>query len=58
MLVGFVQHTCYLALDLLKKKSRLLKDSHRLSELGDILFRIGYLYYHKGSVWRHVWDIT
>jgi tetratricopeptide (TPR) repeat protein len=34
--------------DLIKRKTRLAKDSNRLNELGDTVFRIGYLYYQKG----------
>lgn len=33
---------------MIKRKVKLSKDSHRLGDLGDVLFRIGYLYYQKG----------
>ena len=33
---------------MLKKKVKLSRDSNRQSDLGDVLFRIGYLYYQKG----------
>ena len=36
------------SIDLLKKKAKLSKDNQRQSDLGDVLFRIGYLYYQKG----------
>jgi tetratricopeptide (TPR) repeat protein len=32
---------------LIKRKAKLSKDTHRLNELGDVVFRIGYLYYQK-----------
>lgn len=34
--------------DLIKRKTRLAKDPARLNELGDILYRLGHLYYQKG----------
>jgi tetratricopeptide (TPR) repeat protein len=34
--------------DLIKRKTKLAKDSSRLNELGDAVFRLGYLYYQKG----------
>jgi tetratricopeptide (TPR) repeat protein len=34
--------------DLVKRKSKISRDPSKTTEYGDVVFRIGYLYYHKG----------
>ncbi len=36
--------------DLLKKKSKLQKDSKKLNEFSDVSSRLGYLYFQKGFI--------
>ena len=42
--------------DLLKRKTKLSKDSHKLVELGDVVYRIGYLHYNKGKILKRVFS--